>query len=411
DFSKSPFDHLSTGEDPEIKQHREWSRRQRGIHGSSLSKNGCIGGFRGSQGLRGSVRSCKSKPSALPRAVSLESPKRLRFAVSEELASKVMEETKEEREDASPPPPPSPSSDDCTLRRVNLEVKRNSCPCIKEHHSQLLGAPISALGASSLHPSASAMDKRSLTASNTLDIPVSPASADEEVLTASRRTSMSEIISRPASLVDQTEEPNPSLSAFGECYHHSTPFADDATIPSTSCVLHSTSTSLTTTLPPTAFQEQLQESTRSPFSADLTRTLPSSPGRSGGRSASFSNTIPGPISVLGARYSISGSSNSSSSSNIGNGHGSNSTSRWKSHGGGGVPLGVRSSGTSSETLPTTSTAADVSESRVPRLRYSSKQDACSTTTDCEESSPLLSSVVNYRVINEVHKLPDKETPV
>ncbi|XP_068209435.1 guanylate cyclase 32E-like [Palaemon carinicauda] len=380
-----------TGEDPDLKRHREWSRRQRGIPVIGLTKNGCVGG------LRGSLRSCKNMPVSLPRTLSLESPKRLRFAMSEELATRVVAEVREER-DSSPPPPQSPASDDCTVRKVNLEVKRNSCPCIKEHAS---------LSSALVAPSSS--EKRSSISFTTntiarLEVPASPASGDDDGLSASRRTSISEVMSRPSSLVEGTDDQDIIAHSTGEpppdVQPRSPRFdADFSNIPASSPCRTAT---------PSNLDLQKDSSKIIPFSIDLKMNLPLTPSRSAStRSASTSSAMPVTTSLLGSRFSIS-TNGSGGSSLIGNGSGSN-TSRWRSQNV--VPLSLRSATGSSEALPTTSSSADVNESRAPRLRYCSKQEVCSTANDCEESSPLLSSVVNYRVINEVHKLPDRETPV
>ncbi|KAK3862473.1 hypothetical protein Pcinc_031658, partial [Petrolisthes cinctipes] len=84
--------------------------------------------------VRGGGGSCKG--AQIPRTLSLESPKRLRFAVSEDLAGQITDSGVGGDDDDSLPPPASPASDDCTFRRAPLQLKRNSCPCIKEQRSQ-----------------------------------------------------------------------------------------------------------------------------------------------------------------------------------------------------------------------------------------------------------------------------------
>ena len=48
---------------------------------------------------------------------------------------------------------------------------------------------------------------------------------------------------------------------------------------------------------------------------------------------------------------------------------------------------------------------------VPIKHISNNENNSSNSNEYEESSPLLTSVTNYNVINEMHKITDKETPV
>lgn len=188
------------GEDPDRKRRREQSRRQRGFHNVGLAKNGCVGGLRGS--LRGGGR---TRSSAIPRTLSLESPKRLRFAMSEELTARVaVEETRASGE--SPPAPASPAaSDDCAVRRISHEMKRNSCPCIKEHRSApRASSPRSPRGPPGDHSPLLGHPEAAMSPLSSPGV-----SADEEVLNASRRTSVSEVVSRPSSLVEASDEHAP----------------------------------------------------------------------------------------------------------------------------------------------------------------------------------------------------------
>lgn len=307
-----------------------------------LAKNGCVGGLRGS--LRGGGR---TRSSAIPRTLSLESPKRLRFAMSEELTARVAE-VEPRAGGESPPAPASPAaSDDCAVRRISHEKKRNSCPCIKEHRSApRAGSPRSPRGLPGDHSPLLGHPEAAMSP------PSSPgASADEEVLDASRRTSVSEVVSRPSSLVEASDEHAPP--APGE---PPPPLA--LPLPAALSLEHRTSTS------------PLREA----------GTAVASPSTPGGSKAS-SGASGGPSD----RASSSGGA-----------------VRWRPHSI--VPLSLRSGGESEALL-----SSGGVEGRNPRLRYCSKQDAGSS--ECEESSPLLASVVNYRVINEVHKLPERETPV
>ncbi|KAK3862474.1 hypothetical protein Pcinc_031659 [Petrolisthes cinctipes] len=49
------------------------------------------------------------------------------------------------------------------------------------------------------------------------------------------------------------------------------------------------------------------------------------------------------------------------------------------------------------------------DGRTARLRFCTKSDT--NSGENEESAPLLSGVANYRVINEIHRMPERETPV
>lgn len=321
-----------------------------------LSKNGCVGG------LRGSLKRGRGRTSPLPRTLSLESPKRLRFAMSEELASRDLAQVT--IQDGSPPPPSSPVSDDCTVRRVSHEVKRNSCPCIKEHREQSRGNRTQAL----LAPPG---DDSPLLSN--LEFAVSPVSSlagsgDDEALAASRRTSFSEVGgSRPSSFVESSVDP--SLPTYSEAQQSSVT-RDVAQRSTTSPQLH----------------QAVAHKNNSDL--DLRLAVPSGvsrPSSAGGGGA------PAAAAGVKGRYSLCGSGNT----------------RWRSH-------SLASQGSrrgSAADDPLAAAGGDGAERKAAHLRFCSKQDVCSSSTDCEESAPLLASVVNYRVINEVHKLPERETPV
>ncbi|ROT72017.1 putative guanylate cyclase 32E [Penaeus vannamei] len=310
------------GEDPDRKRRREQSRRQRGFHNVGLAKNGCVGGLRGS--LRGGGR---TRSSAIPRTLSLESPKRLRFAMSEELTARVAVEEPRAH-----------------------EMKRNSCPCIKEHRSApRASSPRSPRGPPGDHSPLLGHPEAAMSPLSSPGV-----SADEEVLNASRRTSVSEVVSRPSSLVEASDE-------------HAPPAPGEPPPPLALAAL--------------------------PLSAaiSLEHRAPASPLRDAGTAVASPSTPGGSKPSSGAG---GGPPDKASSSG--------SAVRWRPHSI--VPLSLRSGGESEALL-----SGGGVEGRNPRLRYCSKQDAGSS--ECEESSPLLASVVNYRVINEVHKLPERETPV
>lgn len=302
-------------------------------------------------GLRGSLRGGgRTRSSAIPRTLSLESPKRLRFAMSEELTARVaVEEPRASGE--SPPAPASPAaSDDCAVRRISHEMKRNSCPCIKEHRSApRASSPRSPRGPPGDHSPLLGHPEAAMSPLSSPGV-----SADEEVLNASRRTSVSEVVSRPSSLVEASDE-------------HAPPAPGEPPPPLALAAL--------------------------PLSAaiSLEHRAPASPLRDAGTAVASPSTPRGSKPSSGAG---GGPPDKASSSG--------SAVRWRPHSI--VPLSLRSGGESEALL-----SGGGVEGRNPRLRYCSKQDAGSS--ECEESSPLLASVVNYRVINEVHKLPERETPV
>nr|XP_045610692.1 receptor-type guanylate cyclase Gyc76C-like [Procambarus clarkii] len=335
------------GEDPERKRRRERSRRQRGLQSVTLTKNGCVGG------LRGSLKCSRGRTSPLPRTLSLESPKRLRFAMSEELATRAMSD---QLDDTSPPPPASPASDDCAVRRISLDAKRNSCPCIKEHRQQMRGSQSQALITSPKDNSPP------------LELVVSPESsiAADGVTVESCRTTISGegASSRPSSFMESSNEaaqsaPPPSVTR-------------DAPLHSTSSLLtHSDVTHKNTS------------------NIDLTLTVPWTPGSGSCRSSSVSGGVSG--CVAKTRYSLSSGGNG----------------RWRSHS---LVLqsGRRGSATDSDSVSAvTSAGAEGGDSRAGRIRFC----ADGVSSEGEESAPLLASVVKYRVISEVQKLPERETPV
>ncbi|XP_069156075.1 guanylate cyclase 32E isoform X2 [Procambarus clarkii] len=335
------------GEDPERKRRRERSRRQRGLQSVTLTKNGCVGG------LRGSLKCSRGRTSPLPRTLSLESPKRLRFAMSEELATRAMSD---QLDDTSPPPPASPASDDCAVRRISLDAKRNSCPCIKEHRQQMRGSQSQALITSPKDNSPP------------LELVVSPVSsiAADGVTVESCRTTVSGegAGSRPSSFMESSNEaaqsaPPPSVTR-------------DAPLHSTSSLLtHSDVTHKNTS------------------NIDLTLTVPWTPGSGSCRSSSVSGGVSG--CVAKTRYSLSSGGNG----------------RWRSHS---LVLqsGRRGSAADSDAVSAvTSAGAEGGDSRAGRIRFC----ADGVSSEGEESAPLLASVVKYRVISEVQKLPERETPV
>lgn len=186
------------GEDPEWKRRREKARRQRGIQ---ATRNGCVGGGGGSGTVRGSLRCVRTPASPLPSTLSLDSPKRFKFTLSDDIAIRSYEEAVCEA--ASPPSPAS--EDGGMMRRPPLEVKRNSYPCIKESRD----GPRRSRGPSLVGP----RDDSPLLAH--ADLAPSPGSSlagsgEEEALATSRRTSTSEVCaSRPSSMIDHSGDGPP----------------------------------------------------------------------------------------------------------------------------------------------------------------------------------------------------------
>ncbi|XP_069945605.1 guanylate cyclase 32E-like isoform X2 [Cherax quadricarinatus] len=268
------------GEDPDRKRHRERSRRQRGLQGVMLAKNGCLGG------LRGSLKGARGRTSPLPRTLSLESPKRLRFAMSEELTSRTLNE--EAPFDGSPPPA-SPASDDCRMRRLTLEVKRNSCPCIKEHREQTEDCRGHAIVTSPLDNSP-LLSPQGLIIS---PVPSITGSGHDMVLAGSCRASVIEVgVSRPSSFMENSVEPAP---LFFDLPPSNLSRDVDLRIRST-----------------TSLQKQ-DVTHKNASDLDLTLTVSSTPISTGGRSCSVSGNGSG----FGAKARCSLSSG-------GNG-------RWRSH--------------------------------------------------------------------------------
>lgn len=335
------------GEDPEWRRRRERWRRQRGLQCALLAKNGCAGG---GGGLPGSLRCVRggSRGAQIPRTLSLESPKRLRFAVSEDLAGRMLEAGV--GDDDSLPPPASPASDDCTLRRAPLQLKRNSCPCIKEQRSQPRRSrtltPM-AQDAPLLPPYSPAPSHNS-----------SQCGSGEEGAT-SRRTSVSEVMaSRPSSFIENAGGDVPPTTAQGDPQR----------------------------LPRAAPHNAYDAAHTNTTPTDLVLTVSAS-GRRGSTGTTTTTTT-----------------TSQSRQRLGVGTGGNN--RWLPHTGarrGSAAEGEGAAGVGG----TGGTASE--DGRTARLRFCTKSDT--TSGENEESAPLLSGVANYRVINEIHRMPERETPV
>ncbi|KAK4301157.1 hypothetical protein Pmani_026673 [Petrolisthes manimaculis] len=359
------------GEDPEWRRRRERWRRQRGLQCALLAKNGCAGGGGGGGGggaLPGSLRcvrgggSCKG--AQIPRTLSLESPKRLRFAVSEDLAGQITDSGVGGDDEDSLPPPASPVSDDCTFRRAPLQLKRNSCPCIKEQRSQ---------------------PRRSRTmtplAQDTPLLPLLPppspvpsypssqcGSGVEDEGATSRRTSVSEVMaSRPSSFIE---------SVGGE-----------VGLPTTTTNTNSRSVAAAA---PTHNPHDVTHTNTHTLPTDLVLTV-STNGRRGSAGTTTTTTSQG-RQWLGVSSSGAGGSRWLPQTGVRRGSGADSEGGATTGAGGGSG-GV----TTSE------------DGRTARLRFCTKSDT--NSGENEESAPLLSGVANYRVINEIHRIPERETPV
>lgn len=316
--------------------------------------------------------------------------------MSEELASRVMDEQVFEEDESSALPPVSPSSDDFTMRRVTLEVKRNSCPCIKGHREPL------EMRGSRTQTLKTTTPKDVTPIISHIELAVSPGSSfagsgDDEVLTASRKTSISEVVtSRPSSFLEPIGGDPPDYE-------------------------QATSGDFSVTRDLTLFSYRLGHEHPPSDSihknvSDLEIKLPLPSSGASGRPSSLSGCGSGG-SVAKMRYSLTGNGrwqNSSDSRRQSSGSSAqmSSSSRRDSSCTTAAADGdaAQMAGTSSLS---TAKGEPCGESRTSsaRLRYCSKHDNCSSSTDCEESAPLLASVVNYTVINEVHKVPEKETPV
>lgn len=341
------------GEDPEWKRRREKVRRQRGLQ---ATRNGCVGGGGGSGpgvgggAVRGSLRCVRTPASPLPSTLSLESPKRFKFTLSDDLAIRSHEEAALEA--ASPPAPSSPASEDGgMMRRPPLEVKRNSYPCIKESRD----GPRRSRGPSLAGP----RDDSPLLAH--ADLAPSPGSSlagsgEEEALATSRRTSVSEVCaSRPASMIEHSGDGPPPTP--GE-----PPPASSR--------------------PNKQHGEPHDAAHLSPSALDLVLATPP-----------CSNVCGRPVSGGGAltkpRYTLA----------TGGG-------RW-------LPQGRQSSSTDGDPMIGVAAGSESGEGRTARLRYCGRQEG-SSAGECEESAPLLAGVANYRIINELRTPrapPERETPV